>query len=124
MTDREPESVDPVRSIERRVRDLAGRYETPSGNHHATVTADGARLDAEFGGEVAPFELSLLPTDLGSECYRFTDADCVESTTDAEFFPGGESAELLFEGMLFVRVGEAEAPNDRDQSAAEKAKTE
>ncbi|WP_459193920.1 serine hydrolase [Halosimplex sp. J119] len=124
LTGRDPKSVDPVRSIERRVRDLAGRYETPSGNHHATVTEDGARLDAEFGGAVTPFELSLLPTDLGSECYRFTDADCVESTTDAEFFPGGEAAELLFEGMLFVRVGEADDHKDRDQSPAEKSNEE
>ncbi|WP_436924636.1 serine hydrolase [Halosimplex amylolyticum] len=102
----DPDSVDPVRSIERRVRALTGRYETPSGNHRATVTEDGAHLDVEFGGEVEGFEIRLLPTDLASHCCRFTDVDCVESTTDAEFFTADESVELLFEGMLFRRVGE------------------
>lgn len=116
LTGRDPEAVDPVKSIEREVQRLAGRYESHSGNHHATVSYSESGLDLEFGGGVEPFEIRVLPTDLRGDTYQFTEVDQIESTTDVEFFVNGETVELLFEGLVFPRVEEAGGDDRRGPS--------
>ncbi|WP_436931199.1 serine hydrolase domain-containing protein [Halosimplex halobium] len=102
----DPEAVDPTAGVARTLDGLVGRYESPGGNHHATVRRDDAALTVAFGGDGGSFEVRALPVDLAGSPYRFTDVDCAESTTDVEWFPG-DTPELVFEGMPFRRVGPA-----------------
>lgn len=107
----DPDAIDPVAAVDAVLDDLVGRYETPSGNHHATVRRDEARLDVAFGGDGGRFEVRALPLDLSGSPYRFTDVDCVESTTDVEWY-AGDTPELVFEGMPFRRVGPVQSAED------------
>jgi len=104
MVGADPETVDPATSIDRTLDGLVGRYESPSGNHHATVRRDEARLNVAFGGDVGSFEIRALPVDMTESPYRFTDVDHAESMTDVEWYDG-DTPELVFEGMPFRRVG-------------------
>ncbi|QPV62990.1 serine hydrolase [Halosimplex litoreum] len=107
----DPDAIDPVAAVDAVLDDLVGRYESPGGNHHATVRRDEARLDVAFGGDGGRFEVRALPLDLSGSLYRFTDVDCAESTTDVEWY-AGDTPKLVFEGMPFRRVGPRSADGD------------
>lgn len=104
LTGRDPAAVDPVRSIEREMDDLAGRYVSAGDTHRATVRRDGARLEVAFGGDLVSMKLRLLPLDVRTDYAAFTDVDSPASTTDVEFFGGGETVEFLFESVVLERV--------------------
>lgn len=117
LTDRDPDAVGPGAAVDRRLSALTGRYESPSGNHEATVRRTDARLDLSFGGDADAFEVRALPLDLSGSRYRFTDVDHPETTTDVELFDR-DPPELVFEGMLFRRV-DAVADDEAEPTADE-----
>lgn len=108
LTDRDPVSVLPERALDRKTRDLTGRYESYHGIRSATVTWTGSELEIEHEHPLECETLRFTPTSLDPTEHEFVTVGGNGRRTTAEFIITDSGVELLLDWVLLRRIGDYE----------------